>query len=323
MADAPQPTAKPAAAAASPQAQAPTAPSNTAARTPVAASPGAFNIAAMDAEEESSFLNILIYGKHGAGKTTLAGSATDVPEMRDVLVIAAEGGKVVFRNNPRIKNWKGLDVIKIDRIEQFQRVYAWIKEHLRWRDVGTPHAEEQLIGLQKAAGLPTDRVRKYRTVIVDSLSEIEEQNMAKILDLASTGLDAGDDMEVAGWPQFRKNKHIIMMAIRQFRDLEINVIMICGEKFDKDERSQYHYGPKMTGALRTEIQGPFDVVGWLVPAAASGTDSSAVPRRLFVQPQTAPKADAKCRLASYRQPFFDNPVMETIMTETGYIARSG
>jgi hypothetical protein len=301
---------------------APSAPSDTTARTPVVASPGAFSIHAMEEDDEGSgYMNILIYGKHGAGKTTLAGSSADVEEMGSVLVISAEGGKIVFRNNPRIKNWKDLDVIKIDRIEQFQKAFEWVKEHVRWRDLEGPTAEANLKKLQEAAGLSGDRVRRFHTIIVDSLSDIESLNLAKILDLDSLGLDAGDNMEVAGWPQFRKNMHLMMTTIRKFRDLHIHFVAICSEKFDKDERNQYHYTPRLTGQLANLVQGPFDIVGWLVPSTQADPTTGATPRRLFVQPQTAPKADAKNRLSTYRQDFFDNPTMEDIMAETGYISR--
>jgi hypothetical protein len=292
--------------------QAPSAPSDTAARTPVPTSPGAFSIHAMEDDDEGDgYMNILIYGKHGAGKTTLAGSSVDVPEMKDVLVISAEGGKIVFRNNPRIRDWKGLDVIKIDRIEQFQKAYEWVKEHVRWRDQEGPTAEKNLLTLQQVAGIPSDRIRRYHTVLCDSLSDVEQLNLAKILDLDKLGLDAGDDMEVAGWPQFRKNMHLMMTTIRKFRDLRINFVAICSEKFDKDERAQYHYTPRLTGQLATLVQGPFDIVGWLVPSQNTDQITGAAPRRLFVQPQTA----------TFQAQFFDNPTMEDIMAETGYISR--
>jgi hypothetical protein len=322
MATTAEPDAPAEAAPAPAENQAPSAPSNTAARTPISTSPGAFSVHAMEDDDEGDgYMNILIYGKHGAGKTTLAGSSVDVREMKDVLVISAEGGKIVFRNNPRIKDWKGLDVIKIDRIEQFQKAYEWVREHVRWRDQEGPTAEGNLKKLQEAAGLPSDRVRRYHTVLVDSLSDVEQLNLVKILDLDKLGLDAGDDMEVAGWPQFRKNMHLMMTTIRKFRDLRINFVAICSEKFDKDERNQYHYTPRLTGQLATLVQGPFDIVGWLVPSQAADPTTGAAPRRLFVQPQTAPKADAKNRLSTFQQPFFDNPTMEDIMAETGYISR--
>ena len=44
------------------------------------------------AGEAERRINVLIYGDSGIGKTVLAGSAAAVPEMRDVLVLDAEGG---------------------------------------------------------------------------------------------------------------------------------------------------------------------------------------------------------------------------------------
>lgn len=283
------------------------------------ASPGAFTIRSMGNTTHSKWFNMLVYGKHGAGKTTLLASAVDVEAMGDVLVIMAEGGEVVFEDNDRVRAYEELDVIKVDRIEQFQKIYEWIKAHCSMRD--DPTKEEQLAKLQEMVfGPDSGRVRRYRTVIVDSLSEIEAYCLAKILNLDSLGLDAGDDMEVAGFPQFRKNLHIMQRLVRQFRDLPIHTLFTCAENFSQDERKAYHYGPKLTGQLSGIVQGFFDVVGWLVVGQKSEGDAAG-PRRLFVQPQSTPKADAKCRLAAYKSDFFDNPTMSSIMVETGFIKK--
>ena len=165
-----------------------------------------------------------------------------------------------------------------------------------------------------------DYGQRHKRVIIDSLSEVEAFNLAKILNLDALGLDAGDDMEVAGFPQFRKNNHIIQRFVRQFRDLPMHCLMTCAQSYTQDERKAYHYAPKLTGQLTGIVQGFFDIVGWLVPNSAAVDEKTGVARRfLFVQPQTAPKADAKCRLASYKQAFFDNPTMTDIMVKTGYI----
>lgn len=287
------------------------------------ASPGAFSIQSMKRTESGhkGYMNMLTYGAHGAGKTTLLASAVDVEEMQDILVVTAEGGTVVFEDNSRIDDYEELDVVKIDRIEQFQKVYEFLRTHCAWRDDETK--EDKLMELQRVVmpGVPDpDRLRKYRTVIVDSLSEIEALNLAKILNLDALGLDAGDDMEVAGFPQFRKNNHIIQRAVRQFRDLPIHCLMTCAQSYTQDERKAYHYAPKLTGQLTGIVQGFFDVVGWLVVGNKQSEDEPG-PRRLFVQPQSAPKADAKCRLAGYKKDYFDNPTMHDIMIDTGFINR--
>ncbi len=294
-----------------------TAPHQTGGGPTKVVSPGAFTIRSMGSTTHSRWFNALIYGKHGGGKTTLLASSVDVPQMQDVLVVAAEGGDVVYENNDRVVEYKNLDVIKVDRIEQFQKIYEFLKAHISMRD--DPAKEEQLIKLQEMVfGEFDGRVRRFRTVIIDSLSEIEAYCLAKIMNLDALGLDAGDDMEVAGFPQFRKNMHIMQRAIRQFRDLDIHCLMTCAESFTQDERKAYHYGPKLTGQLSNIVQGFFDVVGWLVVGQKPAEDAPG-PRRLFVQPQSTPKADAKCRLASYKSDYFDNPTMHDIMVGTGFI----
>ncbi|MEB3025796.1 AAA family ATPase [Parvimonas sp. M13] len=271
-------------------------------------------------ESRGKYLNMLIYGPHGAGKTTLLGSAADVESMNDILLVTAEGGSIVFEDNDRIDHIDGIAMIKIDRIEQFQKVYEWVKFHCDARDRGD---DKKLKELQDMIGLihpdGEDGIFRFHTVIVDSLSEIEAYNLSKILNLDALGLDAGDDMEVAGFPQFRKNMHIMQRIVRQFRDLPIHCLMTCAQAYSQDERKAFHYGPKLTGQLTGIIQGFFDIVGWLVPNSQDVDPKTGVARRrLFVQPQTAPKADAKCRLASFKSDFFDNPVMADIMQQTGF-----
>lgn len=287
--------------------------------TKTASGPGAFQIRSMSNTNHSKYMNILVYGKHGAGKTTLAASSVDVPQMNDILVVMAEGGEVVFEDNSRIEAYEDLDVVKVDRIEQFQKIYEFLKAHVSMRD--DPSKEAQLKQLQDmvfADGEDSGRIRRYRTVIIDSLSEIEAYCLSKILNLDALGLDAGDDMEVAGFPQFRKNMHIMQRAIRQFRDLQIHVIMTCAESWSQDERKAYSFTPKLTGQLSSIAQGFFDIVGWIV-VGQKPSENEQAPRRMFVQPQSSPRADAKCRLASYKSDYFDNPTMEDIMVGTGFI----
>lgn len=299
------------------------APQQTGGGATKVASPGAFAIHSMGSTKRTRWLNMLIYGKHGAGKTTLFASAVDCEGMDDVLVITAEGGTVVFEDNDRIAAYEGLDILKVDRIEQFQKAYEFVKAHCSLREAGNEDGLRQLQDMVLPADEDgSDRLRKYRTVIIDSLSEIEALNLSKILNLDALGLDAGDDMEVAGFPQFRKNMHIMQRIVRQFRDLPIHVLVTCSQAYEKDERNVYHYSPKLTGQLRDIIQGFFDVVGWLV-VGQKPDESTPGPRRLFVQPQASPaKADAKCRLAAYKQDFFDNPTMADIMSQTGFIKKA-
>jgi hypothetical protein len=170
-----------------------------AALRPTPSSPGAFSGMSMRGRTHARYLNALIYARHGAGKSTLAATAVDVPEMQDVLVITAEGGDMVFEGNPRIDNWEMIDIIKVDRIEQLQKVTEWVQEHLRFRDIDTDAARANLRKLQDLAfpDLPDpERLRRFRTAILDSLTEIEALHLGKILGSDKEALDAAEELNV-------------------------------------------------------------------------------------------------------------------------------
>ncbi|UTC29936.1 hypothetical protein STASHLEY_00020 [Brevundimonas phage vB_BpoS-StAshley] len=314
-------------------------------RAPV--SPGAFSFMPVKSVKKSKYLNILMYSAAGGGKTTLAGSAADVPESTyskgfqdmdsessDVLLVSAEGGDIVFDDNPRIKHPGRIDMMKADRIEQVQKVYEWLKYHIHARDLNNGQGDEaQLrklqntaffgngaITLEEADEIAPDfdnaRLRRYRTVIIDSLTDIEAQNMNHIMGISDKGFDIGDDIQVAGFGEFRKNNNTIQQLVRAFRDLRIHVIIICGQKYQQDELKRFHYGPWMTGQLATQIQSFVDIVGYMVPSAtAEGKEI----RKLYVQPVPQVKFDAKCRIASYKKPSFDDPFFIDILRECKYV----
>lgn len=336
----------------------PAAPKNTgpaptgggAQRTPVAPK-GAFAFMPVTAQKKSKYLNILLYSAAGSGKTTLAGSAADVPETlyskgycpedqhsSDVLLISAEGGDLVFEGNDRINNPDRIDMIKVDRIEQVQNLYKWLAIHIQQRD--TDH-EANLLSLQNTAFFGEEnkkmtadeaeqmgveligktgmsRLRRYRTVILDSLTDIEAQNMNHIMGINDKGFDIGDELSPAGYSEFRKNNNTIQQLVRSFRDLKVNLIVICGQKYAKDEKGAFHYTPWMTGQLATQIQSFVDIVGYMVPSQTlDGKDI----RKLYVQPVPQVKFDAKCRIASFKKTNLEDPYFIDLLIECGYVAR--
>jgi hypothetical protein len=293
-------------------ASAPSAPSNTAARVPLADSPGAFRIGNLVDPMRKRFIKALFYGPPGAGKTTLAGTAADVDSMLDVLAIQFEGGHESLQDNDRIENAEMIDVVRINRMEQLKKLYEFLLVHQKLRDNDN---EEELEKLQRMAfGIPpeepVDRIRKYYTVIIDSLTEVEAQNLATALKLDAVGIESAGEAEKAGWDEFRLNNHTMQRIIRAFRDLDMHVLFICAQRYDQDELKRYHYYPSLTGKLGVQVQGFVDVVGWLVV----GTNEQGKPaRRLAVQPHTGPKADAKNRFSRYKEPYFEDPKMIDLM----------
>lgn len=74
-------------------------------------------------EETLSFLKLLVYGASGIGKTFLAGSAQDVPEMGRVLYCDVEGGITTLRGR------KDLDVVRITQYEQIIEVAKYMQQN--------------------------------------------------------------------------------------------------------------------------------------------------------------------------------------------------
>lgn len=297
----------------------PSTPSNSPTRVPTSNSPGAFQIASLKSQEKQRYLKFLVYGGPGIGKSTLAGSATNHEGMRDVLLITAEGGDIVFEDNDNVHMPDNIDILKIDRIEQLQKAFEFLQHHVRARDAND---EKALKGYQDMVfgGLPQvepNRLRKYRTVILDSLTDIEAANMNAVLGQQDKGFEVGSDFEAAGFAQFRKNNNTIQAIVRSFRNLEVNIIIICGQKYSQDELKRYHYTPWLTGQLATQVQSFVDLVGYLVVSTADPSQPDL--RRLYTQPQSGVRFDAKCRRASIKRACYDNPSMPDIMKDFGFI----
>lgn len=92
-------------------------------------------------QQKQNYLNMLVYGDPGEGKTVLAGSADEVPEMRPVLIVDVEGGtRSISERNPEVH------VVRVLTWKELQKVYDELQSGR------------------------TD----YRTVVLDSLTEIQK-----------------------------------------------------------------------------------------------------------------------------------------------------
>jgi hypothetical protein len=277
-------------------------------------SAGAFTFHNIMSETRSRWLKALFYGPPGGGKTTLTGSATNIEAMQDVLLITAEGGDIVFFDNDRVQHPENIDLLKLERIEQLQKVFEFLQHHIRARDTNN---EAMLKKLQaQVFGVPEDqidRVRRFRTVILDSLTDIEALNMNKILGTGD-GFQVGDDFEAPGWTEFRKNNNTIQAVVRSFRNLDVHLLVICGQKWTQDEQKKFHYVPWLSGQLSVQIQSFVDLVGYHIPSGADPQQPDL--RRLYVQPLAGgARFDAKCRGAAIKKAWYDNPTLEDIMKD--------
>ena len=271
----------------------------------------AFRIETVQRRER--YLKALIYGTYGVGKTTLACSALMVSSMRDVLIINAESGDM------SVEHMENLDTITVTDFKRLGQINEFLKQHCTARDEGDI---DKLIAMESVLkGVEPEDIKKqrqYRTVILDSLSELEAYCFNQLLGITdTTRLD--EEVQSAEWSEYKKNHTMILRVVRAFRDLPMNVIFTCGEKYTQDETNKYKFVPDMTGQLSKKIQGFMDMVGYYV----KGRDGDAVQRRLYVMPSGTGRYDAKHRYQAFKGEYFTDPTIGSILSEVGLKNPSG
>lgn len=262
--------------------------------------------------EKQRWLKGLFYGKPGAGKTTLLGSSADVPSMRDVLLLDIESGDLSLHNNDRIQHPEFISSIPLKSFGSVDLIKDWLQAHCKYRDAGD---EEQLAKLEeKVTGKLPQKPKHFRTLLIDSVSELDGLSMNRALGIDDS-ISLDDDIAGAEWAHYKQNFTRMMILLRRLRDLPMNVLMSCHTKWVQDEQKRMHYSPALTGQLKDSIQGLTDIVGFLVEGAP--TEGKESPRRLYVQPTPGIKCDAKNRWAPYKQAYFDDPTMLSIFKAVG------
>lgn len=269
------------------------------------------------------WLKMILYGRHGAGKTELAATAVDVPEMNEVLFISAESGLMTVYDSPRVKAFEKIHNIPVTTFKQVAYIHEFLAAYCKARDAGNKAAMAKLYS--QVTGIPVEELSDppiFRTVVIDSLTELEAYCTYGILNIDANKVMRDGDMDVAGWPEFRKNNEMVKLLVRAFRDLPMHIIMTCAEQWTQDEQKRYHYTPALTGKLSAQVQGFVDIVGWITVGQLQEGQIEA-PRRVYVQPLAAgPKFDAKNRRPVFRGAFFDNPSMGSIMKDIGMLKSS-
>lgn len=284
---------------------------------------------ARDLDFATDWLSMLIYGDFGVGKTFLAGTAAFVPDYRDVLYVALEGGEKGLKQLAREAKAKGLNlndfimVIPVQTFRQYANIYEFLKLHVKFRD------SNDIINLRRLEaqikGFPADickndaelekiipRPKMLRTVITDSLTEAQKYCMYQILgiDPLTQRIDAEPDS--AQWADWGRSREMIQFLVRRLRDLPIHSLFICGQDTDQDTAKKWFYTPLLPGKLAGDVRGLVDCVGYLVTIPQ---DAGQITRRLFLVGGNYGNANiaAKHRFGNnLKGAYVDNPTMQTI-----------
>lgn len=180
-------------------------------------------------------MNILFYGEPGAGKTYLAGTADDSPLTSPVLFLDVEGGTMTIRDRPNV------DVIQVRSMGDIVKAY------------------------ERLANIPESEELPYKTLVIDSLTELQKLDMRELMDALERDKGADRiDKYVPTLQAWGKSGERLRVIIRAFRDLRLNTIATALLTETHDDRTgRISYAPSLPGKLRGELPGFFDIVGHL------------------------------------------------------------
>lgn len=195
--------------------------------------------------ELPAYVNQLIYGPSGAGKTTYLGTA---PRL---LLIDVEQGTTALA-----AQGVAVDVWTVTEFEEIWEVYQYLREHPE---------EYDSVGIDSY----TDLCAKCLESVVDEAEERDSRRLTDVAELRDHG------------------RVTIKMAkvLRRFRDLPINLIIICTER-QPNER-QPKIGPNLPESLTLQAIAYMDQIGYLdIDFEAAEEDGELIPVRkmLFYSP---------------------------------------
>jgi hypothetical protein len=265
------------------------------------------------------WIKMLCYGGYGSGKTRLCATAAAVMDMRDVLFVNCEAGDLTILTEMdalSMDDKSHIDTVRVSSYKTLARVHEFLKVHCMFRDKpfeeGEPRLKELELKLFPQSD-PAAPARRYRTVILDSITEAETFSMYTLLSITdNTRLD--EETQAPEWAEYKKNNSQLMRLSRAMRDLPMNLLMTAAASYVQNDQKQFIYQPALTGKLAKQIQGFMDVVGFLhiVPG-----ENGARVHRMLAHP--TPRVDAKCRFSNFKASHWDNPTMSSILSSVGLL----
>lgn len=239
-------------------------------------------------------------------------------------------------------------VMPVQSYKQFAQSYETLKKHIAFRDSnnidGLRMIECQLRGvemLQKIGWQPTStdpnvvvkemvaavtalssnkeklaelipNPRKFKTVVIDSLTEAQKYCMYQILgiDPLTQRIDAEPDS--AEWKDWGSSREMIQFLVRRFRDLDIHTHFVAAVDEEQDAKKRIYFEPMLPGKLSKDVRGLVDVVGFIKKIPMEG---GKVVRRLFLEggDYGGINIAAKHRFGSnLKSQFIDDATMQTL-----------
>jgi hypothetical protein len=202
------------------------------------------------------FVNVLIYGLPGSGKTHVAATGAESKHLAPMLYVNAEAGAntlLKFRSkvgdnimvvpDPQVQsgiNW-----------EQFEAVY----DELDRQCYNTKDGPD------------------FRTVCIDTGTELQKINMDWVM--ARTMKQHPDrDPDVPGLHDWGASTNRMRKYMRLFRNLPMNFIFLCHETTERDNKGVMWKRPDLPGKMANQVAGLFDQAMYLYTKEGDKGDES-------------------------------------------------
>lgn len=183
--------------------------------------------------ESITWLNMMVYGEPGVGKTHLLGTAQDHKQTSPLLIVDIDGGISTLRKR------NDIDVVQVRSVKQLVAAY---------RDLFN--------------AIPSDGKKfPYGTIGIDTLSELQQLDLVEVMKEFSKVNDKIDP-DVPDQRGYGKSSTHMRQIVRAFRDLPCNTIFNCHSVSDRDNNMRMIVYPKLVGKLRIDIPGFLDIVGY-------------------------------------------------------------
>jgi len=231
------------------------------------------------------YLNLLVYGEPGVGKTFLEGTAEDHQDTSPLLIIDVDGGVTTLRH-------RNVDCIPCRSID---------KHPVTGAD-GINQIYEKLFKSKYIDDRGVERIEHYNTVAIDRLDELADVDMRFIMRDAYARNPDKVDIDVPSPREYGINRSHIRKLVRAFRDLPCHVIFVCGVATRQEEGQPIKYFPGFSGKLQTEVPGFCDIVGYYTN---DNTTGELIRRMQF---QGTRRVQAKDRTNALGQ-LIDNPTI--------------
>lgn len=184
--------------------------------------------------ESITWLNAMVYGEPGVGKTYFLGTANDHKVTAPLLVIDIDGGISTLRKRSDV------DVIQVRSVKQLIDAYRTLFN-----------------------AIPSDMKKTfpYGTIGIDTLSELQSLDLVEVMKQFAN-INDKIDPDIPDQRGYGKSGSHMRQIVRAFRDLPCNTIFNCHSQTERDNNMRLQTYPKLVGKLRTEVPGFLDIVGY-------------------------------------------------------------